>query len=1174
MQIKTIFGCLPTPLTKKFIRRMRFFIFVAFVATLQISATGYSQNATVSVHLKNAGIIDVFNEIERQSEYKIFYKTANIDKQQVVTIDKENITVDALLNTILDKNRVSYEMIDKVIVITPTVVQQGINITGKITDVAGGPIPGVNVTIKGTVTGTVTDVNGKYTINAPNEDAVLLFSFIGYTTQELVVGDQRTIDVALSEDTREIEEVVVVGYGVQKKVNLTGAVEALGSEVFENRSLSNTTQALQGAIPNLNIKFEDGKPNRSSAFNVRGTGSIGQGGNALILIDGVEGDPALLNPNDIASVTVLKDAASAAIYGARGSFGVVLITTKSPQKGKTTVNYTGNYSIQSLAVRPEFVTEGVTWLDQIKLAYQNRNGVLPGNLNGVFTYTEDWHERVRAWNASGAAPKTEILPNGDYEYYANTDWFGLLYKDRSFVQDHNVSVSGGNDKADFYLSGRYYESDGIVNYDPDTYRVYNLRAKGSLMAYPWLKVSNNLEYSRTSYHWPMTANGTGTANVNRYIQVNAPPYMPLYNPDGTYTVSTANTFGGFMDKTNFTDNTTNLFKNTSGFTASFFDNSFRINGDFTFRYNTGDYFFKRLKVPYHRNQNAILTVGTDANSQIRENPSNTLYTASNIYSEFEKTFAKKHYVKVMGGWNYETLTYNSRSMSRTVLMLESAESIQLATGTITNSVSYNRWRTAGVFYRLNYGYDNRYLLEINGRYDGSSRFPTNQQWGFFPSFSGAWRLSEESFWNVNPNIFSDVKFRASWGSLGNGNISPYAYLELFSLGQSPRVLNGVQNQRFSTPSPIPTGLTWEKATTTDIGLDFGMLKGRLRFSSDYYVRKTSDMYTTGPTLPQLYGAAAPKGNYAEMTTRGFEITLTWQDKFMVANKSFSYQVRGTLHDYVSKIDKFYNPDKLYNQHYDGKTFGEIWGLRTDGLFQSDPDPSEYVNNVVSRPNPLGRWVAGEVKFKNLDGSADNAITRGEGTVDNPGDMTIIGNTEPRYQYSFSLSADWNGLFFSAFFQGVGRQHWYPGNQTAFWGQYNAEVNHVPAWHLGNYWTPETPDAYLPRYAFNNQTLGYGGGAVNDRYLQKISYLRLKNLQIGYTLPTEWTSKIRMQSMRIYLSGENLASWSPLYKVAKNFMDVGTVSGYTDSDNSATYDQGSGNNYPLLKTYSLGISLTF
>ena len=1172
-------------LLSNFFKFMKVVFIFLWIGTLSLWATDvHSQNATIRILDHQELTVEKFiREVESQTNYLFVYSKSDISANERISLPAQELSVKRALENISKDVGFSYFFNNDYIVLTKrelapelttAAVLQGITITGTVTDSDNELLPGVNVVLKDTQQGTVTDANGVYSITVPNTNAVLLFSFVGFNTYEIPVGDRQMIDVMLSEDAMQIQEVVVVGYGTQKKVNLSGAVDAVGSEVFEGRSLSNTTQALQGAVPNLNITLIDGKPNRTATFNVRGTTSIGQGGSALVLIDGVEGDPSFLNPNDIESVSVLKDAASAAIYGARGSFGVVLITTKSPQKGKTTVNYTGNFSIQSLAKRPEFVINSVTWLENFRNATVAYNGTVPTTINACQYYSDAWLERMRAWKASGEGPKTEILPNGDWEHYYEVDWMNMAFKDRSFVQDHNLSISGSNEKGDFYVSGRSYETDGLYNFDPDIYRSYNLRAKGALQAYKWLRVHTNMEYAKTTYHQALTINGRGPGLL-RLIQGVGFPTQPLYNPDGTFTRSTAETYAGFIEKSNYQDITRNLFRNTLGFSTNFFDNTFRINGDYTFRYDTFDFFSKLTKAgaTYSATQPEPYYYGTILGS-IDEYFDHTFYTASNLYAEYENTFVQKHYVKALAGWNYETSTYRVQQLVRNDLLLDGAESVQLATGANINPYyAYTRWRTAGAFFRLNYGYRDRYLLEVNGRYDGSSRFPTDQQWGFFPSISGAWRLSEESFWNVNPNIFSDVKFRASYGSLGNGNIAPYRYLEMLSVSNSGRVLDGELPKRTSVPTPIPDGLTWEKATTTDFGLDFGMLKGRLRFSGDYYVRKTTDMYTVGPALPVVFGAASPQGNYADMTTKGYELSLTWQDKVMVANKPLSYHIRATFHDYVSKIDKFNNPEKLISQNYAGRVVGELWGFRADGLFQTDPDPSEYVNTFHT-PALDGVWRAGDIKIKNLDNSPDNRITTGASTVDNPGDRTIIGNTQPRYQYSFSMNADWNGIFISAFFQGVGRRDWIPGYESLFWGQYNRPNSNMPAWHLDQVWSPDNPDAFLPRliaYSFNG---GYGDGAI-DRYTFNVGYLLLKNLQIGYTLPDALASKIGMKRANIYLSGENLATWSPLYKVTgRHYTDVITAANWSDGDVNSTYNQGTGNAYPMLKTFSLGVSLTF
>ncbi len=1165
------------------IMRLTLFLMVGFLVTAS-AASSYSQTTRLSVSIKDGTVLELMKFVEKNSEYVFLYRDEVLNLDKKITVEMENATIQQVLDAGFQGQNVGYDVYDRQIVIHKTeklriparTIQQQQTVTGVVTDQQGLPLPGVSVVIKGTTVGTATNPDGGFTLTVPTSAETLQFSFVGMKMQEVPLDGRVAFTVVMEEETIGIEEVVAVGYGVQKKVNLTGAVEAVGSEIFEKRSMSNATQALQGAIPNLNLSLEDGKPTRSATYNVRGTTSIGQGGSALVLIDGVEGDPSFLNPNDIESVSVLKDAAAAAIYGARGSFGVVLITTKNPEKGKTTISYSGSYSFVSLAKKPEFVTDGLTWLEHFRMAYYNSQGTVPTSINNNMQYySDEWLERMRKWKEAGEDPKIEILANGNYEYYSNTDWIGLLFKDQTLAKDHNLTVSGGSEKADFYVSGRLYNFDGMYNLNPDTYHSYNLRAKGSLQAYDWLNLSNNFEFSSNKYHMPYSAAGR-SANVLRYIEVAAFPTMPMYNPNGTYTRGAAYSLGAFVDGNNYQYNKQSLFRNTVGLNTSFFNNTVRINGDYTFSYDDRDYFWKRVKVPYFQNVNAKAPayVG-DVNGVIYEWLGHTMYTASNIFAEFEQTFVHKHYMKAMAGWNYETSAYKANSIQRNQLLLESAESIQLATGeSIIPGASVSRWKTAGAFFRLNYGYMDRYLLEINGRYDGSTRFPVAQQWGFFPSMSVGWRLSEESFWNVRDNIISDMKFRASYGSLGNGNISPYQFLELLSISNSNRVLDGKLGKKTNSPAPIPSGLTWEKATTLNFGIDFGMVKGKMRFSGDYYIRETTDMYVAGPTLPDIFGATSPKGNYADLTTMGFEVSLSWQDQLTIDNKPINYQIRGALFDYYSRIDKFNNPNKRFTDHYAGKIIGELWGFKTDGLFQTDPEPDEYINTIF-RASADAVWRAGDLKIRNLDGSSDNMITKGEQTIDNPGDMTIIGNTEPRYQYSLKFDADWQGFFLSVFLHGVGKQDWYPGAETAFWGQYNRGYNQMPAWHLGNYWTEDNRDAYLPRYSQYNGTLGWSSSHVpNDRYLQKVSYLRLKNLQAGYELPKAFVSKAGLRNVQIYISGENIASWSTLYKRAKNFMDVSSAMGSTDSDLNSSYNQGAGNNYPLLKTFSMGISITY
>ncbi|MDR2955865.1 MAG: SusC/RagA family TonB-linked outer membrane protein, partial [Prevotella sp.] len=500
---------------------------------LMISVTAMAQSLQkIDVTLKNQTIKELITTIEKKTDYTFLYSNINVDAP--IDIDVKGKSIQEVLNTVFKPYNISYEIKNKRIILkkgangTTDETTDKITVKGIILDTRDEPLIGATIAIKSLPAGAVSDINGRFSLEVPR-NSIISISYLGFISQKIKITDARELRIVLQENAKQLEDVVVVGYGVQKKVNLTGAVEAVGTEVFEGRSFPNTTQALQGAVSNLNISLADGKPQRTASFNVRGTTSIGQGGSALVLIDGVEGDPSLLNPNDIESVSVLKDAASAAIYGARGAFGVVLITTKSPQKGQVTVNYTGNFSFRSIAQKPEYVTDGVTYLEHYREAWWNQNGTVPVNLNGFQNYSDAWLDRMRAWKASGAEPKTEILPNGDYEHYYNMDHFGLLFKNSSFAQDHNLNISGGNEKSDFYISGRFYDFNGMYNYDPDVFSAYNLRAKGSLLATKWLRVSNSMEYSRDSYHQPLFGAAAGFISPQRCIEVTGFPTMPIYN---------------------------------------------------------------------------------------------------------------------------------------------------------------------------------------------------------------------------------------------------------------------------------------------------------------------------------------------------------------------------------------------------------------------------------------------------------------------------------------------------------------------------------------------------------------------------------------------------------------------------------------------------------------------
>lgn len=1044
-------------------------------------------------------------------------------------------------------------------------------ITGKVTDELGAGLPGVSVVVKGTQRGTTTNAEGRYTLNVPENDVVLVFSFVGYQSQEVAVGTQTQINIGLKIDTKSLGEVVVVGYGTQKKANLTGAVDMVTGDVFDNRPMTNLNQGLQGVLPNLNIKMGDGKPNQAPSFNVRGTTSIGQGGSALVLIDNVEGDPSLLNPNDIASITVLKDAASAAIYGARGVFGVVLITTKNPSAGKTNVTFTSNYSFKKPIAKPNLVTDGYTWASMFTEAFVNFGGTFPQNANKTLKFSQAYLNEIKRRSEVGGLPEVEIDPvTGEYVYYGNTAYYDLLYKDVTHANEQNISISGSTDKASYLITGRYYGQDGLFRYNSDDYRVFNFTGKGSIQLKPWLKINNMTQYNDMKYHNPLNVGEGG--GIWRNIADEGHVLSPLLNPDGTLTASAAYTVGDFYYGKNGIDNNKKVFRNTSGFVAQFFNDKFRVKGDFTVQNTDNNDKIKAVPVPYSTKPGVIAYVGTTTN-YINDVYRETNYMTTNFYTEYENTFKNDHYVKALVGYNYEQSTFKRLSAQRNGLIFEDAMDINLALGqAITTGGGWDRWKIMGGFGRLNYSYKDRYLLEVNARYDGSSKFPSNQRFAFFPSYSVGWRLSKEAFWNVPTQLISDLKFRASYGSLGNGNINSYAYLEQFAISQSSVILNGQRPQQTRNPTVIPEGLTWETATTKDIGIDLSMLSNRLNFVADAYIRNTTDMFTVGLTLPAVFGATAPKGNYANLETKGWEAMLSYRDKIGLGSKPFNFDVRLTMADYSAVITKYNNPQKLLSDYYEGQRLGEIWGYTTEGFFKSADDVKNSASQSLFRTASSGLWFPGDIKFKDVNG--DGAITPGTNRIENPGDRSIIGNSTPRYTYGIMLGADWHNFFFSSFFQGVGKQQWYPsGEASLFWGQYNRPYGGIPKAQLGNIWTEQNPDAYFPRYVSRLASNANGTLiAPQTRYLQNVAYIRLKNIQIGYNLPKQVASKIGSSAARVYISAENIWTMTPLYKRTRDFDVENAVS--SDQVFNPGGNSGDAYNYPLMKSVTCGLSITF
>lgn len=1063
---------------------------------------------------------------------------------------------------------------------------QNRSISGKVFDTNEEPLIGVTVTIENTTIGAITDIDGAFTLQVPEGKVVLNVSYVGFVPQKVTVASgQSNVTVRLSEDAVLLNEVVVVGYGKQKKVNLTGAVASVGGEELENRVTKSLSSMLQGTVAGLNVTTSSGVPGSSASINVRGITSIHES-EPLVLIDGAVGDIDRVNPNDVESISVIKDASAAAIYGARAAFGVILVTTKSgaAKDGKATVRYSGRFGWQAPTTSTDYETTGYWSVYTINQFWQANSGTL------YVDYTDqDMQEPWNRVNDKTEHPDrpwvVEDVRNGrnQWVYYGNYDWWHSLYRDNRPMQQHNVSISGGKDDVKYFVSGSYDKQTGILRENPDIYRKYNLRSKIDFRINEWLTMSNNTSFYSSQYSYL----GDGDVeNTLAYSARHALACFPQKNPDGSWLYSTPylnykvangrhillgeNSHRNVERSTDFT-NTTRLVY------APIRELSF--TGDFTYRqYQSRN--TSRSNVMYYREypDGELLSYATGAGANRLDEAVNTnQYYSTNIFGTYDDTFNQAHHLSVVGGMNYEAWKNKNISAYGENLVSTDLDDLDLvgqnAEGATITGVGggQNEYALLGIFGRINYDYKSRYLFEVSGRYDGTSRFASGSRWGFFPSASAGWRISEESFFQPVRQWIDNLKVRGSFGSLGNQNISSYySFARLISISSLGYTFGegSVLPKYSSLSAPIASGMTWETAQQWDFGFDLTMLGNRLNLTVDGYIRDTKDMLTDGVDLPGVYGADLPDMNAADLRTKGYEITLNWRDRLTLGNKPFEYSVGLNLSDYKSVITKYDNENKTFaKDYYEGMEIGEIWGYVTDGLFQTDEEAKAYAEKVVLSyvlKGQTGGWQAGDVKFVDLDG--DGKVGIGSNNVDNPGDRKILGNSLPSFSYGISASAQWNGFDVSAFFQGTGNHYWYPAGQSMpFWGPYSYPyLSFLQKDFLADVWTAENTDAYFPR-AMAYSASGGVLSNVNDRYLQNLRYLRFKNLTVGYTLPQSWTGKARIESVRIYFTGENLCYWSPLKKHSR-YVDPEAAIDRSDAYNNAYY--------PWQKSFLFGIDVTF
>lgn len=1047
------------------------------------------------------------------------------------------------------------------------------------------PIIGASIAVKGTATGTITDFDGQFTIEATTGQ-YLQISYIGYESYEQrVAANNDMYRITLAEATSELDEVVVVGYGSQKKVNLTGAVSVIDQKDIVGRPTPNMATALQGIDPALNLTMSAGGPGAGYEFNIRGVASINNSSTTkpLVLVDGVEMDLARVNSNDIESVSILKDASAAAIYGSKAAAGVILVTTKSGKEGlapQVTVDVKAGWKAPT--TEHDFITQGF-WS-----AYISDIFMLQHTKTAMTTYTDaDYAElwmRLNDETENAERPWVVTQNDGTYKYYANFDWYDQLYNSNRPMQDYNISLKGGNDRINYFISGRYFMEDGMYKQNTDRWHQITQRAKVNINIKPWLHYGVNFSFFSSKYTYPGTES---SRELFRVGSLHAMAYIPATNPDGSavylnpWIYSGMGTVGDGMSALllngkhkNENINREMVVQNTLTFDIT---KQLTLNADYSFKWRLKEISNRSVKVPYSSKEGT-----TDYIDNFRSVDSYHQQLARyqthnyNVYLRWAPTW-DRHSLTVTAGYNGEMYRYHSLEAERLDLMTEDLSSFNFAKGEVTElSESIKTYATNGFFARVNYNWAERYLFELSVRADASSRFAPGYRWAVTPGGSFGWRISEEPFWEDISDWWTNAKIRLSAGQLANQMTGYYDYIQSVSADgvfDQEITLNGSSVLTYATEADPNAGtLTWEKMTTYDAGLDLAWLNNRLTFTGDIYMRNTEGMLNTGTALPSVYGATDPKQNSANMSTKGWELSILWRDKHKVAGKIFNYEIGGGVGNYKTVITKYNNPEKLLSTYYEGQVLGEIWGYEIDGLFGSwdevndylttvNPIESEVYTDIMKEVNSAAPGLhPGDVRYVDLDG--DGKITSGNSTVDNPGDRRVIGNKLPRYNYNFHVSADWYGIDFSLYFQGVGRRDWYPNTEsTTFWGPYSRPYQgFMETTFMNNVWSEDNPDAYFPRYRAY-EALGEANslGPANTRYMQNIGYLRLKNVTIGYTLPC-W--KKVFSDFRIYFSAENPWYWSPLKKYTRSI----------DPESANASSQAI--TYGFAKSFTFGITATF
>jgi TonB-linked SusC/RagA family outer membrane protein len=1071
-----------------------------------------------------------------------------------------------------------------VVIASVQAMAQQVTITGKITSAEDGlPIPGATVRIKGAKLATQASVDGIYSIKAEKGQA-LQFAYLGMETQERAVGSATTINIVLQPSKNDLNEVVVVGYGTQKRATLTGAISTVNmKEMVEARPTTDIVRSLQGAVPGLTITSSSGALGSTPNIQLRAlSGSLNGGGaQPLILMDNVEiRDLQNVNPEDIESISVLKDASAASIYGTRAAWGVILITSKSGRKNTPTrVNYSNNvaFATPTNTIELASAAEGV---EMALIALRRTNPAL-ARYGTVGMYADDISvQKMKEWKQlygdKDLGP--EMVLGRDYEirdgfFFPYREWnAGEEYmKKWTPQQKHDISVSGGSEKTTFNLAAGLLGQTGVLKVNPDEFNRKNVTLNLNSDVNKFLTLRGRVMYSNTLTTDPFSFGGTLYDPL--YYLYRWPSYYPMGTINGLPVRNAVNE----LEQSKMNESTNSMARISLGGTVRL-TKDLSVDGDYTYS-----------STNFHRSEvggsaSAIDFWSTGAALTYRpytaDSYNKALYRSSwdnDNYGRVTLNYNKsvnRHNFQARFGGEAQKYEYTSQSSERRNLIDPNKGEVNLATGDQFASSSRSHWTTVGVFGRLNYNFANKYIAEFTGRYDGSSRFPSGERMAFFPAVSAGWVATEEDFMSFIKPVVNTLKLKASWGQVGHQNVGN-AFLSLMSSTNSNWILGANNQLTVTNPTVVSPSLTWETVTDMNVGIEARLFQNKLGVNFDVFQRTTSDMITAGVALPGSFGASAPNRNFGELRSRGWDLALDFSHTF---ENSFKLNLNASLSDFTEKITKFGANNRAITGNYEGKTMGEIWGYETDRFFgandfQQNPDGSlvQVAGKYVLLPGVPSQelfqtgnffYGPGDVKYKDING--DGVIDHGTNTVGDAGDQKVIGNTTPRYQYSFRIGGEYKGFDFGVFFQGVGSRQMWVHSPTTIPG-----ITPGEGWTASqlDYWTESNPNAFYPRPSNVGQTANVTNFKIQTKYLLNLAYLRAKNISVGYALPKATVERLKLNKLRVYLSGENLFEFDHL-----NGLSIDPEVNYTST--GAGDPRSFGRVYPFRRTVSFGLQATF